>query len=163
MTRPVTTAAIRISGLDDSLTPEEVAGELARIGECTLEAVKIGEIKSGPSGMGQVLVRLPVAAATKVLAVPKLRVGWSVLRAHLLDAKKLQCFRCHELGHVSARCPSSVDRSRDCYRCGQTGHVASGCSLAPHCAVCASAGRPADHVSGSKACAKSPRPRPRRG
>ncbi|XP_037874346.1 uncharacterized protein LOC119630099 [Bombyx mori] len=163
VTRPVTTAAIRISGLDDSLTPEEVAAELARIGECTLEAVKIGEIKSGPSGMGQVLVRLPVAAATKVLAVPKLRVGWSVLRAHLLEAKKLQCFRCHELGHVSARCPSSVDRSRDCYRCGQTGHVASGCSLAPHCAVCASAGRPADHVSGSKACAKSPRPRPRRG
>ncbi|KAA5614431.1 hypothetical protein F3H11_35055, partial [Pseudomonas aeruginosa] len=103
--------------------------------------------------MGQVLARLPVAAATKVLAVPKLRVGWSVLRAHLLEAKKLQCFRCHELGHVSARCPSSVDRSRDCYRCGQTGHVASDCSLAPHCAVCASAGRAADHVSGSKACA----------
>nr|XP_037866962.1 uncharacterized protein LOC105842185 [Bombyx mori] len=154
VTRPVTTAAIRISGLDDSLMPEELTAELARIGECAPDAMKIGDIKYGPGGMGQVLVRLPVVATMKVLAVPKLRVGWSVLRACLLEAKKLQCFRCHELGHVSARCPSSVDRSRDCYRCGQTGHVAAGCSLAPHCAVCTAAGRPADHVSGSKACAK---------
>nr|XP_037871048.1 uncharacterized protein LOC119629402 [Bombyx mori] len=133
VTRPVTTAAIRISGLDDSLMPEELTAELARIGECAPDAVKIGDIKYGPGGMGQVLVRLPVVATMKVLAVPKLRVGWSVLRACLLEAKKLQCFRCHELGHVSARCPSSVDRSRDCYRCGQTGHIAAGCSLAPHC------------------------------
>ncbi|KAA5651101.1 hypothetical protein F3G58_32765, partial [Pseudomonas aeruginosa] len=118
--------------------------------------MKIGDIKYGPGGMGQVLVRLPVVDTMKVLAVTKLRVCLSVLRACLLEAKKLQCFRCHELGHVSARCPSSVDRSRDCYRCGQTGHVAAGCSLAPHCAVCTAAGRPADHVSGSKACAKSP-------
>nr|XP_037869632.1 uncharacterized protein LOC119629086 [Bombyx mori] len=154
ISRPSVTAAMRISGLDDSVSREEITDELAKIGGCPSESIKVGEIKSGPGGMGQVLVRCPVSTAAKIAAVPKLRIGWSVLRAHLLEARRLQCFRCHELGHVSARCPSSVDRSRDCYRCGQAGHVASGCSLAPHCTVCVSAGRPADHVSGGKACAK---------
>ncbi|KAA5594348.1 hypothetical protein F3H15_35980, partial [Pseudomonas aeruginosa] len=101
-----------------------------------------------------VLVRCPIAAAKKIVTVTKLRIGWSVVRVHLLEARRLQCFRCHALGHVGARCPSSVDRSHDCYRCGQTGHVASGCTLAPRCAVCASAGKPADHTSGGKACAR---------
>ncbi|XP_037874850.1 uncharacterized protein LOC119630231 [Bombyx mori] len=162
ISRPSVTAAMRISGLDDSVSREEIADELAKIGGCPPESIKVGEIKSGPGGMGQVLVRCPVSTAAKIAAVPKLRIGWSVLRAHLLEARRLQCFRCHELGHVSARCPSSVDRSRDCYRCGQAGHVASGCSLALHCTVCVSAGRPADHVSGGKACAKPPRQRQRR-
>ncbi|XP_037866497.1 polyhomeotic-like protein 1 [Bombyx mori] len=162
ISRPSVTAAMRISGLDDSVSREEITDELAKIGGCPSESIKVGEIKSGPGGMGQVLVRCPVSTAAKIAAVPKLRIGWSVLRAHLLEARRLQCFRCHELGHVSARCPSSVDRSRDCYRCGQAGYVASGCSLAPHCTVCVSAGRPADHVSGGKACAKPPRQRQRR-
>ncbi|XP_062527276.1 uncharacterized protein LOC134199756 [Bombyx mori] len=162
VSRPLVTAAMRISGLDDSISREEIADELAKIGGCPPEIIKIGEIKTDPGGMGQVLVRCPISTAAKIAAVPKLRIGWSVLRAHLLEARRLQCFRCHELGHVSARCPSSVDRSRECYRCGQAGHVASGCSLAPRCTVCVSAGRPADHVSGGKACAKPPRQRQRR-
>lgn len=161
VTRPIVTAAIRISGLDDSLTEEEICTELARIGECSVDAVKAGSIKPGSGGMGQVLVRCPIAAAKKIVTVTKLRIGWSVVRVHLLEARRLQCFRCHALGHVGARCPSSVDRSHDCYRCGQTGHVASGCTLAPRCAVCASAGKPAEHTSGGKACARPPR-KPRR-
>lgn len=111
---PTITAAVRLS--DDSICREEVGAEVARIGECPLDTVKIGEIKQGLGGMGQVLVRCPIAGVKKILAIDKLRIGWSVLRTRLLEAKRLQCDRCHELGHVSARYPSSVDRSGDCYR-----------------------------------------------
>ncbi|KAA5581666.1 hypothetical protein F3G14_18610 [Acinetobacter baumannii] len=116
----------------------------------------------GPGGTGQVLVRCPIAGVKKILAVNKLRIGWSVLRAQLLEARRLQCYRCHALGHVSARCPSAVDRSGECYRCGQTGHKSAGCALTPHCTICAGAGRPAAHVSGGKACAKPPKQRQQR-
>ncbi|KAA5655357.1 hypothetical protein F3G58_31350, partial [Pseudomonas aeruginosa] len=106
----------------ESISREELVAEVARIGECPPDVVKVGEIKMGPGGTGQVLVRCPIAGVKKILAVEKLRIGWSVLRVQLLETRRLQCYRCHALGHVSARCPSSVDRSGECYRCGQTGH-----------------------------------------
>ncbi|XP_004922866.1 uncharacterized protein LOC114247035 [Bombyx mandarina] len=115
VTRPAVTAAIRISGFDDSVSREEAAAELAKVGECSVDATKIGEIKPGPGRMGQVLVRCPIAAAKKIVAVTKLRIGWSVVRVRLLETRRLQRFRCHALGHVGALCPSSVDRSHDCY------------------------------------------------
>nr|BAA19775.1 Gag protein [Bombyx mori] len=162
VSRPTITAAVRLSGLDESISREELVAEVARIGECPPDIVKVGEIKMGPGGTGQVLVRCPIAGVKKILAVNKLRIGWSVLRVQLLEARRLQCYRCHALGHVSARCPSSVDRSGECYRCGQTGHKSAGCALTPHCTICAGAGRPAAHVSGGKACAKPPKQRQQR-
>ncbi|KAA5778584.1 hypothetical protein F3H09_32550, partial [Pseudomonas aeruginosa] len=162
VSRPTITAAVRLSGLDESISREELGAAVARIGECPPDVVKVGEIKMGPGGTGQVLVRCPIAGVKKILAVNKLRIGWSVLRAQLLEARRLRCYRCHALGHVSARCPSSVDRSGECYRCGQTGHKSAGCTLTPHCTICAGTGRPAAHVSGGKACAKPPKQRQQR-
>ncbi|CAB3231902.1 unnamed protein product [Arctia plantaginis] len=42
-----------------------------------------------------------------------------------------------------ARCTAGVDRSQMCFRCGQPGHKAGICT-----------GKPADHQTGSMACAR---------
>ncbi|XP_062525560.1 uncharacterized protein LOC134199210 [Bombyx mori] len=87
VSRPTITAAVRLSGLDESISREELGAAVARIGECPPDTVKVGEIKMGPGGTGQVVVRCPIAGVKRILAVDKLRIGWSVLRAQLLEAR----------------------------------------------------------------------------
>lgn len=100
---------------------------------------------------------MPHSRRQKILAVDKLRIGWSVLRAQLLEARRLQCYRCHALGHVSARCPSSVDRNGECYRCGKS----TGCS--PRTARSAPAPVGLQRTSPGARLAPSPRIKDNRG
>ncbi|XP_063361462.1 uncharacterized protein LOC134650438 [Cydia amplana] len=160
VTRPTKCAELRLSNLDDSVTPEEVVAAVARVGECATDQVKTGEIRLDYSGLGTVWVRCPVTAAKKVADGGRFLVGWSSAQVKLLEPRVMRCFRCLECGHVKAQCQAQVDRGGLCYRCGKPDHKAAQCSAAPHCAVCDSAGKPASHVLGSKACTTS---RPRKG
>ena len=152
VSRPTRCAELRISGLDDSVSPPEVAAAVARVGECAVEAVKVGDIRQNASGLGTAWVRCPVVAAKKVVQNGRLLVGFVSAQVQLLDARPLQCHRCLEFGHVKAQCPSEQDRSGQCYRCGQEGHKSGGCSRALHCPVCAANKKSADHRMGSISC-----------
>ena len=165
VSRPTKCAEMRISGLDDSVTPAEVASAVARAGECSVDAVKTGEIRQNAFGLGTIWVRLPIAAANKAANKGRILVGFVSAQVRLLEPRPRQCFRCLELGHVKTQCTCEHDRSGQCYRCGQLGHKAAGCSEKPHCSVCALKNKPADHTVGSKACAarQVKRGRPRRG
>lgn len=66
VSRPTITVAVRLSGLDVSIYREEVGAEVARVGECPPDTVKVGEIKQGLGGMGKVLVRCPIAGVKKI-------------------------------------------------------------------------------------------------
>lgn len=62
-------------------------------------------------------VRCQVATARKIfLGGGSLKVGWSMARVELLEARPYLCFRCLEPGHAQVRCPSEVDSSDLCYR-----------------------------------------------
>ncbi|KAL0840724.1 hypothetical protein ABMA28_015912 [Loxostege sticticalis] len=153
VTRPIKTVDIRLSGLDDSVTKEEVAAAVSKSGGCTADHVKVGFIRKSWSGSGTVVVKVPVAAAQK-LSKGRLLVGWVSCRVQVLETKPLRCYRCMEGGHVRGECPCETDRSELCYRCGRPGHQARECvAAAPHCPVCADLGKPADHKVGSKSCA----------
>ena len=160
ISRPTKSAEVRITGLDDSTSTEEVVAAVAQKGGCPAEAMKVGEIRYSPQGVGSVWVRCPVAAAKKLLEDGRLLIGWASVRVQLLEARALRCFRCLHKGHVRAQCTSEVDRSGECYRCGVSGHKAAGCTAAPSCSLCAAAGKPAGHKVGSKQC--SP-PKPKKG
>ncbi|EZA57983.1 hypothetical protein X777_02030 [Ooceraea biroi] len=82
--RPSKRTEIRISGLDDSITPEEVADAVAKAGGCPLGDIKTGAIRSSPFGLGALWVQCPLAAARKVVAEGKLRVGWVAARVEAL-------------------------------------------------------------------------------
>ncbi|CAH2090470.1 unnamed protein product [Euphydryas editha] len=96
-------------------------------------------------------LRIPQAAG-KLLQAGSIAIGWSKVAVHLLQTRPRHCFRCLGLGHVAGTCPDGTDRYTLCYHCGQSGHKATGCSAAARCAVCADAGRPADHVMRGMSC-----------
>ncbi|XP_076765240.1 uncharacterized protein LOC143432457 [Xylocopa sonorina] len=130
---PQKRADLRVSGLDESVTPMEVAETLAAAGGCR--------------------VQYPATAARKVAVAGHLRVGWSDVRVVALPARPQQCYRCLETGHVRQRCTADVDRGDHSYKCGTLGHRAGQCSAAAlHCIVCADMGRPANHRLGGPLC-----------
>ncbi|KAL0818014.1 hypothetical protein ABMA28_008556 [Loxostege sticticalis] len=153
VSRPTKTVDVRLSGLDDSVTKDEVAEAVSRVGGCAADSVRVGEIRESWAGNGTVVVKVPVAAAKKV-SQGRLLVGWVSCRVQVLETKPMRCYRCMESGHVRQQCPNETDRSEMCYRCGGLGHKARDCTAAaPHCPICADAGKPADHKVGSKNCA----------
>lgn len=152
VSRPVKCAELRITGLDDSVTPDDVAVAVARDGGCQTEGVKVGVIRPTPRGVSSVWVRAPVAAVKKIGKLGRLLIGWVSARAEVLQPRTLRCYRCLQSGHVRAQCTAEADRSEECYRCGKPGHKANACTDTAKCSVCAAANRPADHRLGSKAC-----------
>ncbi|XP_059062474.1 uncharacterized protein LOC131855249 [Achroia grisella] len=150
--RPVKTAEMRVMGLDDSATTEEVAAAVAQAGDCQADSIKVGEIRRNSFGMGTCWVRGPVAGIKKATTAKHIRIGWVSARTELLRQRPLRCFRCLEGGHVSAQCSQTQDRSGLCYRCGEGGHHAATCTADPRCVICAALGRPANHWVGAKSC-----------
>ncbi|XP_028030787.1 uncharacterized protein LOC114243479 [Bombyx mandarina] len=153
--RHVKMAEIKVTGLDECATKEEVAAAIASQGNCALAQVKVGEPRSCYSGSFTVWARCPVQVATLLATPPqgrpadspgRLRVGWVIAHVQLQEARPWRCLRCFGTGHGLAKCPSAVDRSGLCFRCGQAGHKAASCSAAtPHCVLCDAAKRRADH------------------
>jgi hypothetical protein len=154
ISRPTMCAELRLTQLDDSVSPGEVAAAVAKVGGCEESQIKTGEIRQDASGLGSIWLRCPVAAAKKVVEADRgrLHVGWVRATVKLLEKRPMRCYKCLVKGHMRAQCTSEDDRSDSCYRCGKPGHKAAGCSATPHCVVCADAGKKADHGVGSKAC-----------
>ncbi|XP_039763841.1 uncharacterized protein LOC120636406 [Pararge aegeria] len=155
VSRPIKSVEMRVSGLDDSVSGEEVVAAIAQLGGCPAEQVRAGDIRSDNTGLGTLWIRCPIAAAKKVAEGGRLLVGWISAQVKVLDVRSQLCYRCWQRGHMKSQCTNDVDRSKTCYRCGQEGHKARGCSAAPHCSVCAASGKMADHRVGSSTCGQS--------
>ncbi|CAH0402863.1 unnamed protein product [Chilo suppressalis] len=59
VSRPEIGTDMRVSGLDGSLTLDEVREAVAMKGGCSTREVTVGELRSGPGGMGGTIVRCP--------------------------------------------------------------------------------------------------------
>lgn len=132
ISKPTKCAELRVSGLDDSVTPEEMALAVSRVGGCPPANVKVGEVRRGRSGFGSAWVRCPILAAKQILKEGRLLVGFVSARVALLSLRPQRCYRCLEVGHVAASCQSAIDRSQQCFRCGKDGHKFSQCERSPH-------------------------------
>ncbi|CAK1598352.1 unnamed protein product [Parnassius mnemosyne] len=152
VSRPVRCADLRIMGLDDSVSEEELVAAVARSGGCTTDQVRSGAIRPDQQGMHAATVCCPVTAAKTIVEGRRLLVAWVSAQVKLLEPKPLRCYRCLVGHHVLAKCASEVDRSGLCFRCCQPGHISATCCATPHCDACAATGKPADHWAGSRAC-----------
>ncbi|XP_063370337.1 uncharacterized protein LOC134658616 [Cydia amplana] len=150
--RPIKMGKIRISGLDETVTTEEVGKVVAEKGNCLVEQVKVGDIKMGPLGTGATLVQCPITAVNTLIAARRLLVGWSAAQVRALAPEPLRCYKCMGTGHTRALCPSLVDRGDLCYRCSKPGHQMKNCTATPFCAVCHHAKRSAEHTMGGHTC-----------
>lgn len=90
--RPQRRAELRLQGLDDSVTREEVIGSVAGLAGCRAEDLVVGEIKSLPNRLGSVWLRCPVAVSNKLIEEGKWRIEWATVAAKPLPARQMRCF-----------------------------------------------------------------------
>ncbi|XP_032675610.1 uncharacterized protein LOC116846185 [Odontomachus brunneus] len=149
ITRPVARGELRMWGLDDSVYPDEVASVVAEKRECLPTQIKVGFIRKMANGLGSVWIQCPLSAAMKVASLGRIRIGWTIARTELLQARPVQCFRCWSFGHVRHACKAEVDRSHACFRCGGEGHLVRDCVAEPRCIVCEAEGHVSKHRMGT--------------
>ncbi|XP_020297385.1 uncharacterized protein LOC109861942 [Pseudomyrmex gracilis] len=157
---------MRVRGLDDSISPEELKEAVAAAGGCRPTEVKVGRARASSGGLLSAWVQCPLTAARKLAGARSIPVGWVRAPIEVLERRPLQCHRWLRRGHVITTCPyaaSTEDRRSRCYQCGDRGHNAAGCDATPRCPLCMNLGRPAAHRLGSKACAPVPRKGKKKG
>jgi len=162
ISRPIKTAEIRLKDVEDSISAAEVVEAVSVHGECQTAEIRVGPIRRGTNGLGTVWVRCPLNAANRLVRKGHVLLGWTRTRIELLPERPTACFRCLQVGHVRAACPSGTDRTGLCYRCGLAGHLARDCENLPRCPLCSGTKRPDNHRVGSQAC-KAPRKREKKG
>jgi hypothetical protein len=100
VTVPRKMAESRVIGLEDSITPEEVAVAVAEAGNCQTVEVSVGVIRAAPRGLDSVWLRCPLTAARKIGGSSgggrdtppggNLHIRWSAARVSPLPARQLQ-------------------------------------------------------------------------
>jgi hypothetical protein len=113
---PLRTAELKIERIDVSVNKEELRHALALAAGCKKEELQVGEIGIARGGLGTAWIRCLVASARKLAQERKVAVGWSWATVTAIPRRPVQCYRCLELGHVSATCTTTVDRGNLCYR-----------------------------------------------
>ncbi|XP_011684296.1 PREDICTED: uncharacterized protein LOC105447788 [Wasmannia auropunctata] len=161
--RPMLKDELRLSGLDASMSAEEVLAEVTRIGGCAVDNIRLGNARIARNSFRTTWLQCPLEAALKIADAGTLRVGWSTARAELLKKRPLQCYKCLGIGHVRWKCLSEHDRSVHCFNCGGEDHIARECRRPASCPVCRERGLPHNHRAGSEVCPSySPRRTPPR-
>lgn len=150
--RPEVKGEIRVIGMDESVTKDELVTAIAGASGCSREEVDVGIPRPMRNGLLMAWAKCPLANAVRVAKVGKLKVGWTVARVEILAARPLQCFKCWHFGHHQSKCNSTTDRSRICFRCNQIGHTVNNCQNEMCCALCTEAGNNANHRIGSALC-----------
>lgn len=150
--RPVVKGEIRLVGLDDSVSADEVIYTVAQNGGCREEEVRTGSIRSMNNGLYTIWAQCPLSAAIKIANMKKVRIGWTMARVDLLEARPVQCFKCWKFEHVRLACTSGEDYSKLCFKCGGDGHLARNCNLPPSCKLCVAEDKNPNHRLGSNLC-----------
>ncbi|XP_045533791.1 uncharacterized protein LOC123720954 [Papilio machaon] len=160
VSRPEKMVDVKIEGLDDSITPEEVKEAIIKKGACTSDQVRAGQLRQNRSGLFDIWAQVPVTTA-KRLVTGRFLVGWVAAKVIIGRPRELRCYRCMQQGHTASRCDAE-DRSRLCYNCGQEGHKAASCPSQPNCILCTAAGKDAKHRLGSLNCSAPRKTVPKR-
>lgn len=90
--RPSRKAEIRIAGLDEGTTAEEVIDAIANYGECDRTEIRAGGIRRNRQGEGDIWIKCPWSAASELSRRRKIKIGWVGARVELMEPSPLQCY-----------------------------------------------------------------------
>ncbi|KYM93952.1 hypothetical protein ALC62_15438 [Cyphomyrmex costatus] len=127
---------IKLMGLDESLTVEEISGAVAKVGKVERNEVKVGRKIWTRDGTVNTWVRCPLDGAIELADAGRIRIGWSSARTMLMKKRPPKCYKCLAVGHTRIFCPSEVDRTGACFNCGKMGHTVGECKDPPRCPLC---------------------------
>lgn len=152
VSRPNIKAEIRLFGMDESISMDEIREAVANEGKCKPEEVNVGKIGRTRTGAGVVWVRCPKVSAVTIADKQWIQIGWTSVRVELLRVRPIQCHKCWRIGHVREQCKSDKNYSGRCFKCGMTGHTAPKCQNKAKCILCIDMGMNGDHRMGSARC-----------
>ncbi|EFN60861.1 hypothetical protein EAG_04035, partial [Camponotus floridanus] len=104
ISRPNVRGEVRLFGVEESVTPDEIREVVAVEGECNFEAVKVGRIDRTRSGNSVVWVQCPRNSTLLLAEKKRIPIGWSMVRIEIIKARPLQCHKCWRTGHVKEKC-----------------------------------------------------------
>ncbi|XP_046742523.1 uncharacterized protein LOC124409151 [Diprion similis] len=121
VTRPVVKGELRVQGLDDSVSTEELTGVIAGLGGCDPGEVRTGAPRRLPNGLFSAWVQCPLRAASAVAAKGKFR------GAHVGPQRRVALpatgAALMATGHVTARPPLNARSARGREEAARTGWV----------------------------------------
>lgn len=150
--KDVPKSVVLVRDLCEGHTTESVRGALSGAMSLAPELIEVSALR--PAYGGTFVCKATVPCSSNVSKIVKMgTVPIGVFRCRIRQYTEVRrCFRCHGFGHVAAKCKGE-DRSKNCMRCNGQDHVAAQCREAQYCSACKSAGKNADHRSGSSKCA----------
>lgn len=109
VTRPNIRGELRIFGMDESISADEVREAVAKEGECKSEEVKVGKIGRTRTDSGVVWIQCSKKSAVMIADKQRIQIGSTTVRIELLRARPIQCHKCWKIGHVREKCKSDKD------------------------------------------------------
>lgn len=149
-------SSVEILDLDSFTTSEEVVEAVKALIPTYKGGVEAFLTPANDRQVRMAIVKLEVAAAVNLLAVPRsrIKIGWVNCRMRL-RTPVVRCFRCLGYGHRSGEC-KGPDRSKACYICGKEGHLAATCPKEEAvCILCKDKGQTGEsikHLPGTRSC-----------
>ncbi|KAH7963900.1 hypothetical protein HPB52_023773 [Rhipicephalus sanguineus] len=152
---------VRFSGVDPEINPDEFLRLLNERNpnlQLDMERAKVRVTFRERGGTKAFVVEVDPPAYHRIMACPRLSIGWTVVRAYE-DLHVSTRTYCASYGHGRSSCPVAGDPSKKrCMRCGTEGHLAADCTVRAGdasvcCAPCRSAGWEASgHPAGHPQC-----------
>lgn len=152
ISRPNIKGEIKLTGLDESISTNDICEAIVSEGPCKSSDITVGQIGRNRYGDGIVWIKCPKAAALALAEKKKLQIGWSRVTVELLPNRPIQCHKCWSLGHVRSNCRSNKDYSGRCFRCGEKDHKVDTCKNKAKCVICAERHLSDNHRMGSNTC-----------
>ncbi|CAL1671607.1 unnamed protein product [Lasius platythorax] len=151
--RPGRSLDILISGLYELMTAREIALAVALAGECSMDYLRVSDIRRAAFGRWSARVSCPIEIGYRMLDIGRIQVGeWTTALVQLASPPQIRCFKCLRTGHTRNLYKDNVDCSRRCFNCGGTNHMAGTCRAESSCPLYMDLGRAARHRLGSPTC-----------
>jgi len=124
VSRPVRTTKVLVINIADWLEKDRVIEDIRSAVE-GLSSAPIS-VRENTGGGRVAIITAPMDIALRLAAAGTIKVGIGRCRVKLLEAKKVRCFRCDELGHMSNVC-TATSPGKKCFRCKGTRHIIAEC------------------------------------